>query len=135
MNGLNWKRVSQSVISLISIVMSFSLISCLSAFEASFVLFLDEADKLNPASQMEREPTESSFNKKKKPSEAPKPLQYFHYSYHLIPPEEGDEETQADVVTFPSAVKVYGKGAMSSENPGVKSWREGDRTWFAFQHK
>ncbi|XP_075256484.1 uncharacterized protein LOC142348835 isoform X2 [Convolutriloba macropyga] len=98
----------------------------------------DESEKVNPAlaatGGVDREATDSSLSKRKKPSEAPKPLQYFHYAYHLIPPEEGDEETQADVVTFPTAAKVYGKGALGSENPGVKTWREGDKTWFAFQH-
>ncbi|XP_063727081.1 uncharacterized protein LOC134854663 [Symsagittifera roscoffensis] len=95
----------------------------------------DESEKLNPLVGVDREPTESSIsNKKKKQAEAPKPIQYFHYAYHLIPPDDGEEETVADVVTFPTAAKVYGKGATVSENPGVKTWREGEKTWFTFQH-
>ena len=104
--------------------------------ERRSVVLTEELERLNPtaAAGIEREATDSSMNKRKKASEAPKPLQYFHYSYHLIPPEEGDEESAADVVTFSNAAKVYGKGAISSDNPGVKTWREGDKTWFAFQH-
>ena len=99
-------------------------------------VFADESEKLNPLVGVDREPTESSIsNKKKKQAEAPKPIQYFHYAYHLIPPDDGEEETVADVVTFPTAAKVYGKGATVSENPGVKTWREGEKTWFTFQHK
>ena len=85
------------------------------------MIFADESEKVNPAlaatGGVDREATDSSLSKRKKPSEAPKPLQYFHYAYHLIPPEEGDEETQADVVTFPTAAKVRFRKALNLNVP------------------
>ncbi|XP_032228067.2 uncharacterized protein LOC5503934 [Nematostella vectensis] len=65
---------------------------------------------------------------KRRVFEAPKPHNYYHLEYKLMPDDA--ETMKTDVVTYGVAAKIY----MESDSKILKTWKDGNKTWIAWTH-
>ena len=69
------------------------------------------------------------FKGRRRVYEAPKPQNYYHLEYKLLPDDADIIKT--DVVTYGVAAKIY----TESDSKVMKTWRDGDKTWVAWTHR
>jgi hypothetical protein len=70
------------------------------------------------------------MKKKKRVFEAPKPQNFYHLEYYLVPEEE--ELVKTDIVTYGMAAKLFME---RHDAKLIKTWQDGEVTWIAWAHK
>ncbi|XP_025106751.1 uncharacterized protein LOC112571726 isoform X2 [Pomacea canaliculata] len=84
---------------------------------------------LLPAEDEESPDLKDMKKNKKQVFEAPRPQNYYHIEYYLIP--EDSELMKTDIVTYGVAAKLY----MERHDARViKTWQDGELTWIAWAH-
>lgn len=89
---------------------------------SQYILILAEDEESPDLKDMQK--------KKKQVFEAPRPQNYYHIEYYLIP--EDSELMKTDIVTYGVAAKLY----MERHDARViKTWQDGELTWIAWAHR